>query len=55
MTKRRLILRIKDGLYTIIPYEKNFDYFPNWHIVADKLTYPEEYYIGFTALLIYMV
>ncbi|MBK9333809.1 MAG: transcriptional regulator [Ignavibacteria bacterium] len=51
MTKRRLIMRIKGGLYTIIPYDKSFDYFPNWHIVAEKLTYPEEYYIGFYSAL----
>ena len=52
MTKRGLILRIKDGLYNIIPYEKESDkYFPNWHLVADKFVQPEEYYIGFYSAL----
>lgn len=51
MAKRGLIMRLKDGLYTIIPYEKNYDYFPNWHTVADKLAQPEKYYIGFYSAL----
>lgn len=51
MTKRKLIMRLKDGLYTIIPYEKNHDYFPNWHLVAEKLAYPNKYYIGFYSAL----
>jgi predicted transcriptional regulator of viral defense system len=52
MTKRNLILRIKDGLYNIIPYEKESDkYFPNWHLVAEKLVQSEEYYIGFYSAL----
>jgi predicted transcriptional regulator of viral defense system len=30
MTKRGLNLRIKDGLYNVIPYERNSEeYFPN--------------------------
>jgi predicted transcriptional regulator of viral defense system len=52
MSKRTLILRLKDGLYNIIPYEKSInDYYPNWHLVAEKLVYPEEYYIGFYSAL----
>ncbi len=52
MTKRGLLLRIKDGLYHIIPYEKNIgEYYPNWHIVAEKLVQPEEYYIGYYSAL----
>ncbi|HMQ70087.1 MAG TPA: transcriptional regulator [Ignavibacteria bacterium] len=47
MTKRGLIMRVKDGLYNIIPYEINSEYFPNWHLVADKLVQNENYYIGF--------
>jgi predicted transcriptional regulator of viral defense system len=47
MSRRGLILRLKDGLYNIIPYERNInDYYPNWHIVAEKIVQPEEYYIG---------
>jgi len=52
MTKRGLILRIKDGLYNVIPYETESDkYFPNWHLVAEKLVLPEDYYIGFYSAL----
>lgn len=51
MTKRGLIMRIKDGLYNVIPYEINTEYFPNWHLVADKLVQNEEYYIGFYSAL----
>lgn len=52
MTKRGLILRIKDGLYSIIPYEKNADtYFPNWHLTAEAIVQPQKYYIGFYSAL----
>jgi len=52
MTKRGLILRIKDGLYNVIPYEKNStEYFPNWHLAAEAMVQPERYYIGFYSAL----
>lgn len=51
MTKRGLIMRLKDGLYNIIPYEINSEYFPNWHLVADNLVQNEKYYIGFYSAL----
>ena len=52
MTKRGLILRIKDGLYNVIPYEKNSEeYFPNWHLAAEAMIKPREYYIGFYSAL----
>ena len=51
MTKRGLIMRLKDGLYNVIPYEINSEYFPNWHLVADNLVKNEEYYIGFYSAL----
>ncbi|MDQ7818424.1 MAG: hypothetical protein RDU14_15460 [Melioribacteraceae bacterium] len=52
MVKRGLILRIQDGLFNIIPYEREVDeYFPNWHEVAEHLVYPERYYIGFYSAL----
>lgn len=52
MTKRGLILRIKDGLYTIIPYEKDAEsFFPDWHLTAEALVKPQEYYIGFYSAL----
>jgi predicted transcriptional regulator of viral defense system len=52
MTKRGLILRIKDGLYSIIPYEKDAEnYFPDWHVTAEALVQPQKYYIGFYSAL----
>jgi predicted transcriptional regulator of viral defense system len=52
MTKRGLILRIKDGLYTIIPYEKDAgNYLPNWHLTAEAIVHPGKYYIGFYSAL----
>lgn len=52
MAKRGLIMRIKDGLYHIIPYEKSSnEYFPNWHIAAEAMVQPLRYYIGFYSAL----
>ncbi len=52
MTKRGVIMRIKDGLYHRIPYEQNPDnYFPNWHLSAEAMVQPKEYYIGFYSAL----
>jgi predicted transcriptional regulator of viral defense system len=52
MTKRGLILRIKDGLFNLIPYEEDSKlYFPNWHLTAKQLVKPENYYIGFYSAL----
>lgn len=48
MVEKGLLMRIKGGLYHIIPYEQDSTkYFPNWHQVAAALVYPDEYYIGF--------
>ncbi|MBW6481313.1 MAG: hypothetical protein K0B37_17945 [Bacteroidales bacterium] len=52
MSKRGLIMRIKDGLYHRIPYERNPDqYFPNWHLTAEAMVLPKEFYIGFYSAL----
>jgi len=52
MAKRGLIMRIKDGLYHRIPYEQQPDqYFPNWHLTAEAIAQPKEYYIGFYSAL----
>lgn len=52
MTRRGLILRIKDGLYAIIPYEKDPEpYLPNWHLIAEAMVRPHSYYIGFYSAL----
>ncbi len=52
MTKRGVIMRIKEGLYHRIPYEQESDQFlPNWHLTADAMAHPKEYYIGFYSAL----
>lgn len=52
MTERGLIMRIKDGLYHLVPYEVDSkNYFPNWHLVAEAIAGKKEYYIGFYSAL----
>jgi predicted transcriptional regulator of viral defense system len=52
MAKRGIIMRIKEGLYNRIPYEQKPDqYFPNWHLTAEAMVQPKEYYIGFYSAL----
>ncbi len=52
MIKRGLILRIKNGLYHIIPYEADSSsYFPSWHLVAEALAREKDHYIGFYSAL----
>jgi len=52
MAQKGLLFRIKDGLYHIIPYEKNSEeYFPNWHLTAEAMVQPLRYYIGFYSAL----
>ncbi len=55
MTNRGLIMRIRDGLYHVIPYERSTnDYFPNWHLTAETIVGNRDYYLGFyTALEIH--
>ena len=52
MTKRGLLMRVKRGLYYIIPYEKDADkYMPDWHILAGHLARDTDYYIGYYSAL----
>ena len=52
MVKRGLILRLKNGLYNLIPYEVNSkEYFPNWHLTGEALAQPHKHYIGFYSAL----
>jgi len=55
MVKRGLLLRLKDGVYWIIPYEQDAaTYFPDWHLIPKHLVGNCEYYIGYySALEIY--
>ena len=52
MTKRGLLLRLKDGLFYIIPYEQDSDSFiPDWHLIAECLVPGVKHYIGYYSAL----
>ena len=52
MVKRGLLMRLKKGLYFIIPYEKEPENFmPDWHLLALPLTKGTEHYIGYYSAL----
>ena len=52
MTKRGLLMRIKDGIYYIIPYEESPETFmPDWHIIAKYLVKEAKHYIGYYSAL----
>ena len=52
MTKRGLLMRLKDGVYYIIPYESNAETFmPDWHLLAEHLVNNSQYYIGYYSAL----
>jgi predicted transcriptional regulator of viral defense system len=48
MTNRGLLMRIKEGLFYIIPYDQEAKTFmPDWHLLAQHLVGDAEYYIGY--------
>jgi len=52
MTKRGLLMRIKDGVYYIIPYEKDPESFmPDWHMLTENLVNGIDHYIGYYSAL----
>lgn len=52
MTNRGLLMRLKDGVYYIIPYEQPADSFmPDWHLIAQYLVKDAKYYIGYYSAL----
>jgi len=52
MTKRGLLMRLKEGTYWIIPYEQNAETFmPDWHLMAEHLVNDTEHYIGYYSAL----
>ena len=55
MTSRGLLMRVKEGLYHIIPYEQDAKTFmPDWHLLAQYLVGDAKYYIGyFSAMAIH--
>lgn len=45
-------MRLKKGLYYIIPYEQEaLSFMPDWHLLAQCLTKGSEYYIGYYSAL----
>src|SRR5579875_2649989 len=52
MTKRGLLMRLKEGIYYIIPYEQNAESFmPDWHLIAEHLVKDAQHYIGYYSAL----
>lgn len=52
MTKRGLLMRIKDGVYYIIPYEKDpKSFMPDWHLLTENLVNGIDHYIGYYSAL----
>lgn len=52
MTKRGLLMRMKEGVYYIIPYEQNAETFmPDWHLIAEHLVNDAKHYIGYYSAL----
>ena len=45
-------MRLKEGIYYIIPYEEKSETFmPDWHLIAEYLVGDAEYYIGYYSAL----
>ncbi|MEG1235991.1 MAG: transcriptional regulator [Flavobacterium sp.] len=52
MTKRGLLMRLKEGVYYIIPYEESPETFmPDWHLIARYLVKDAKHYIGYYSAL----
>jgi predicted transcriptional regulator of viral defense system len=52
MTKRGLLMRLKEGVYCIIPYEQNAETFmADWHLIAEHLVNNAMHYIGYYSAL----
>lgn len=52
MTRRGLLMRLKEGVYYIIPYEQDSELFiPDWHLAAECLAGNAQYYIGYYSAL----
>ncbi len=52
MAKRGLLMRVKEGLYYVIPFELDAETFmPDWHLLAQYLVGDADYYIGYFSAL----
>lgn len=48
MVHKGLLMRLKKGIYYIIPYDQNAEAFmPDWHLLAQYLVGDAKYYIGY--------
>lgn len=53
MTRRGLLMRLREGLYHIVPYDRDpAAYFPDWHVAAHFLAGQTPYYIGYFSALV---
>ncbi|MDR1653897.1 MAG: hypothetical protein LBS01_09705 [Prevotellaceae bacterium] len=52
MTEEGLLMRLREGVYYIIPFEQDSaSFMPDWHLLAEPLTRGGEYYIGYYSAL----
>lgn len=52
MTKRGLLMRLKEGVYYLIPYEQDAESFmPDWHLIPEFIIKDAQYYIGYYSAL----
>ena len=52
MVRRGLLMRIRNGLYYIIPFDQDpATFMPDWHLLAGPLTKGYDYYIGYYSAL----
>jgi predicted transcriptional regulator of viral defense system len=52
MTKRGLLMRLKEGLYYVVPFEQDAETFmPDWHLLSQCLVGDAAYYIGYFSAL----
>ena len=53
LIERELLMRLKNGLYHLIPYETPAnEYFPDWNLIAPHLVRGNNYYIGYNSALV---
>jgi predicted transcriptional regulator of viral defense system len=50
MVRRGLLMRVREGLYFVVPFEQSAESFmPNWHVLGHYLTGGGRYYIGYAS------
>ncbi|MEL6539698.1 MAG: transcriptional regulator [Bacteroidota bacterium] len=52
MAQKGLLMRLKKGLYHVIPYEQTaHSFMPNWHLLANILVQNQKHYIAYHAAM----